>query len=1440
MNRYHLLFRVLPFLFLLVWFWFESSFHLHPVLVAVWLFFSYTILLMYIRMPAGGFRRLFLIFWVIISSLVLVDFLQLIRYGKSSDAEVLYKIEENDKEIQRRATALLETCRSHSREIEEILNRVHSLSTADSFIRLQETLEKKSYWWGVYAQDGQLVSWSGQVPYREGFLAAGVEEISVVSELHQQFLKHRRSVKAQDTAYSITVLNPVAADYGIRNRYLNGYNLFTDGLSIRPDLLYNSQQSTTTSPDLIIRTLAIAPEFSISVLYKKVQYSEFLVHRIFQLHWWLELVALAFILTMNIFLFFDFVGRCGEDVSSGETILSWFVLLVVSGLSCFIAAHFSSTGFTAFFRLPGIDPAGNHHLFRSPGGFLLTSFLILNVVMGLALLVRRVRFATPSGRTAYLFLAGCFLLSGVLFAGYYDLVRSGVSFTAFDPIGFSAEQFDMFHFSQVFGMLWLDLSVAIIIGILYSLAMPNIPRNQSHFAILSGVQLAVFAILYLIFRRLVAFPYVPFLILYVGMCALVFFLPVGWQRFRRVNLVSRFLVSLVLVSLVSALFHFARFHYAADVQKSFVEKEAASQVNKLNSTLADVLRASQRQLDEIVRNISVDPKIPDLAYRLWSRTDLARRGYKSAVEVYGQNGAILNRFAISLPRLSFDFAGNGSGETWNTFRRVAVFGNSRRLVSIAIRTLPGVGYLVVEVAQDYENLPFVPPSSPFQELFRPPHDYRFYTTPPLLNVYDPAWRPLYVASPDMPVSVQNGANTLRNKDFGWIVESPNGRPFHVYYFKTTDGYASLLIPAVTLRGHLVHLIDLLLFNLLWLSLFALALGLFFHRRLTAYFSSDASTRFNFFQKLLVAFVIFSMVPMLFLSLFIRNYVEKKKVDEVTSRSLHSFSVATKVVGDYLLYRTEAQGPGGTKGLFTDDLLEWISQVIQQDISFYYDRYLLAASNRELFSAGLLGEQISGKTYMDLFYKGQKYSISDGRIGTLEFLNVSGRIYTGRYKDEVVTIPFLINRKSVEAKVGELREYMMLVGAGLILFAVFLGYFLASRFARPVRVLIEGTGEMSRGNLEYRIRESYQDEFRQLVESFNAMAGSLHEQQETLERRRAYIENILNHITTAVISIDSTTIVATVNPAAVRMFGIDASFRGPVDCLLPAGSVWSEVQDALCGFLTKRSEFQIKEIGLFHTNRETNLRLIYVPLFEESKWKGAVLLVEDISDIIRSNRLSAYAEMARRIAHEVKNPLTPIQLAMEHLLRVYQDKSESFGEVLQSCVDAVLKQVKALRMLVSDFSQYGRPGALNRTEIDLNAFLTDIADGYRGHLPEGIGMDVRLDEKLPAVRMDADKIRGALMNIIENGLQAMNGHGRITLEVANGKDGRVQIGIHDTGQGVPPEVLPRMFEPYFSTKSGGTGLGLPIARKNVEDQGGSIQVESQEGKGTTVTIVLPIL
>jgi nitrogen fixation/metabolism regulation signal transduction histidine kinase len=304
-----------------------------------------------------------------------------------------------------------------------------------------------------------------------------------------------------------------------------------------------------------------------------------------------------------------------------------------------------------------------------------------------------------------------------------------------------------------------------------------------------------------------------------------------------------------------------------------------------------------------------------------------------------------------------------------------------------------------------------------------------------------------------------------------------------------------------------------------------------------------------------------------------------------------------------------------------------------------------------------------------------------------------------------------------------------------------------------------------------------------------------------------------------------------------MLGIDPAERGLLEDLVSRPGTWPELGAAVRDFLAAPRDLRMKEVGEYRTNREVHFRLVFVPLFQGQEWMGAVLLVEDISDIIQSNRLSAFAEMARRVAHEVKNPLTPIQLAVEHLVRVYEDRPSDFSSVLQSCSDAVLRQVKTLRRLVSDFSQYGRPSVLTRTEMDIRAFLDEIVHSYESHLPEGIRMVSEISGDLPRVKMDPEKIRGAVMNILENGLQAIRGAGTITVKATQDTN-HVRIAVHDTGSGVPPELLPRLFEPYFSTKSGGTGLGLAIARKNIEEHGGRISVTSAPGEGTTVTILLP--
>jgi signal transduction histidine kinase/HAMP domain-containing protein len=1420
-------------LFLLLWFSVESFWHSNPFLSAMAVITAVLLFVPLLKSQRNISRTVVAALWLLLTGLLITDFIQSSFLGKYSDSRFYEKIDRVTTVVKARTDKQLNSLNNNVSNVRNRLQSIEILNPASIFVRLQDTFEGAPFGWAVYDVEGTLLAWRGEFPPQENRILPESEEITVYNGLHQQFLRLKKVVSIKQLTFIIVVNRPIAADYGIENKYLKSYNVLTDHLPIRPDLLYNSQVSAPGSSDLIIRNLKIGPEFSISLLFKKQQYQDFRDGQNFRLHWWFELFALIYLLFALIYCFFEFIGISAQTLQSRSLWAHWIPILFIAVVALVLVFQLHALSSSKLFQLTEVA-SGKWARLSTPGALLIGSFLALNVVWSLAVLLWKLRphLELPVRGAHYVWLAAASVIAAVLIEMYFGFVKSTLIRGPFDPIDHPLVEVGWIRLSQILGMLWLDLSFLGVVGIILGIGMISFSRNLRQFLKVFAIELGASIFVLWLFRSQGVAPLATSVVLFLATALLMFFLPQLGHRFERLNLVSRFLIALLIFSMVSFIFHFARFHFAGDVRRQFIE-QAATQVQKQDNFIQTILASSRKQLDQALLTLSIDPKIPDLAFRLWTRTDLARYGLRSSLEILDEEGRLLNRFSVNLPRLAIPILDTVLEGGWGTERRTVLLGNARKPVHFTVREIPDVGFLVIEAAQDYESLPFMAPSNPFQELFR----FRGFQTAltPDLNVYDSQWRPVFVSRADLSISTQPGQDLLRDAPSGWIQEKWGDRKFDVFYFHVNNGYAALLLPALSFHSHFVHLIDLLLINLLWLALFSLIFITFFRQYLVLHFQAQTVAGFNFFQKLLIAFVVFSMVPIVSFSLVMRNYAWEKKIEEVTSRALDSFSVATKVVGDYLFYRAEEQEVSRQQ-LFSNELLEWISQVIQQDVTFYYNNYLLASSNRELYSAGLLPEQMPGKTYVDLFLKGQKYSISEASIGSFRFLNVSGRIYTGRYREEVMTIPFLIDERSVQEELAELREYMMLVGAGLVLLAVLLGYLLANRFSQPVEVLIKGTGEMSRGNLQYRIQEKYRDEFRQLVSSFNAMAASLADQQTALERRRAYIENILNNITTAVVSMDSTISVATYNPAAVSLFRMPTPYTGTLEGLIPDSPEWAGVANAIRQFILNREKFSLREVSVRHAQQEMFLRMVYVPLFSDGRWNGAVLLVEDITEIIRSNRLSAWAEMARRVAHEVKNPLTPIQLSIEHLVRVYYDHSENFSEVLRECSDAILKQVKTLRRLVSDFSQYGRPAVLNRKEVDLESFLKELISHYR--FPEGIGVEAQIENDLPVVKIDEDKIRGALMNIIENGLQAMNGSGKIVLRADRNEDSLVRIQIQDTGRGVPQEILPRLFEPYFSTKSGGTGLGLAIARKNIEDHGGKIAVESTEGKGTTVTILLP--
>jgi len=224
---------------------------------------------------------------------------------------------------------------------------------------------------------------------------------------------------------------------------------------------------------------------------------------------------------------------------------------------------------------------------------------------------------------------------------------------------------------------------------------------------------------------------------------------------------------------------------------------------------------------------------------------------------------------------------------------------------------------------------------------------------------------------------------------------------------------------------------------------------------------------------------------------------------------------------------------------------------------------------------------------------------------------------------------------------------------------------------------------------------------------------------------------------------------------------------------------------------------------------------------------------------RTHRLEAWADMARQVAHEIKNPLTPVQLSAEHLRRVHADRGKPLSPVLEECVDSILSQVRLLRQIAAEFSSFASSPTPRPVETSPAAFVAEVVEPYRAGLPAGVTLSVDVPADLPAFEVDRSLLGRALTNMIENALHAMPGGGALELSGRLSADGRaVTLQIRDSGVGMDPAALARIFEPYFSTKAVGTGLGLTIAKRNVEIHGGAITVESAPGRGTVVQVEIP--
>jgi PAS domain S-box-containing protein len=450
---------------------------------------------------------------------------------------------------------------------------------------------------------------------------------------------------------------------------------------------------------------------------------------------------------------------------------------------------------------------------------------------------------------------------------------------------------------------------------------------------------------------------------------------------------------------------------------------------------------------------------------------------------------------------------------------------------------------------------------------------------------------------------------------------------------------------------------------------------------------------------------------------------------------------------------------------------------------------------------------------------------------------------------------------------------------LLLFAsTWTAIHLARGIALPIQALAEASEEVASGNLKHRVETVADDELALLADSFNRMtaqleenrsrieagAGELREKNLALEERRNYIETVLESLSTGVISLDESNRVTTINAAATSMLLLEDQPRGEYKL-----SELTTVEDqAVLERLLNRARRMgraSEQVELARSSSRDNSALpvalsVTALRAPSGETRGAVLVIEDLSELLSAQRAAAWSEVARRMAHEIKNPLTPIQLSAERIAKNFYrstngsnggsgngsngdptHEQERVAQVVDECTATITREVAGLKAMVDEFSRFARLPHARLEPEDLNEVVKQAVALYEDRL-DGARIDVHLARTLPASMLDAEQMRRVLVNLIDNALESLaeiEGERRIT--IATGYDssrGFLLVEIADTGQGIARSDFARLFQPYFSTRGRGTGLGLAIVQRIIIEHGGRIRAEMNRPRGAKFIVELP--
>jgi len=549
-----------------------------------------------------------------------------------------------------------------------------------------------------------------------------------------------------------------------------------------------------------------------------------------------------------------------------------------------------------------------------------------------------------------------------------------------------------------------------------------------------------------------------------------------------------------------------------------------------------------------------------------------------------------------------------------------------------------------------------------------------------------------------------------------------------------------------------------------------------------------------------------------------------------------------------------------------------------DVTFYAGSRVAASSKQDLFVAEIVNQTVSADAYADCLLRGREIDFTWERIGDVEVVTGYSplRGFDGNPVG-AISVPLVFRKDDVGRRMewtSMALSYLM----AMVIAAIFaLGLVLARRISGPIRELTRGTLRVISGDLGFTVPKHGDDEIGDLVTSFNRMTDALEKSRNSLTERKRYIETIISNVGAGIISTDAGGRIDTINGAAEEALGVrgrNARGKEARALLRRIGAApLVEVLEAVGpGGEVVRREIVLARVG----GAQQTLRVVASAVKGPGhRLMGRVVVFEDVTELIRSKKLVAWSEMARQVAHEIKNPLTPMKLSAQQILQAHRDRAGDFDGILEQGLATIVDEIEALRRIAVEFSQFSRMPERRLIPTDINEVAAESLAHYQRTVGGSVEIASELDPDLPGLVFDRDEMKRVFVNIIENALQAMPSGGRLTVRstrsggAAGGADRQrgtggggeadsgyrvsatsrpvyadrlrsyVEVSFTDTGSGISAENARRLFEPNFSTKTQGTGLGLAISKGTLDAYGGEILIESGEGSGTRVSVRLPV-